>query len=129
MDKNKRKLIEEIELKAAQLRLENEQRIKERLDREDKERKEKEKAEADAVAAQAKLEKDEADRIANAPKKCHVRTFTFVSGKKKEYHSICDKKDYSDGHSAIGKVTGKFAREENKEKAIKESKDTVHFIK
>lgn len=122
--------IEKIKLQAAELELENQKKIAERLAVEEKERKEaKAKADAELKKAQEE-EKLEAQRIANAPKKCYVRTFYFSDGKKKEYHTICDGEDYSQGpNDAMGKLTGKWAREVNKKEKILETKDTVHYIK
>lgn len=81
--------------------------------------------------AQEELDRKHKEWLASQPKKCHVRTFILPDGTKHEYHSVCDKKDYTRAdrpNNALGLLTGAYVRELLGVAKIKETVDSVHFL-
>jgi len=70
------------------------------------------------------------ESIAKSVTKCHVRTFVFED-ETVEFHSICDKKDYSredKPNNDLGLLTGAYVRDLLKKEKIKETIDSVHYL-
>lgn len=139
MPKNK---LEELQIKIAEKQLANQEKVAELLKKKEErikaaeerakvEAEEKAKKQKEAKEAEEKAAREHEEWLAKQPDKCYVRTFKFADGTEKEYHSICDKKDYTREdrpNNALGLITGEYVRGLLKKDKIKETVDTIHLI-